>query len=128
MVYEYEQSVIDRVIAQIVACQSLRELDRVLHSPSIGNMGSSDSRLPRGLRFKTRCILNLAIFVDAIRQQGNMDYLRGLIANQLSQFNEVDEMQCLRAILRLVDNINSFRDENLILLEFRRIGGLLRRE
>lgn len=120
---EYARSVVDRVIRQIVACQNLKELDRALHSTSVLNI--SLSTLPRDLRFKVRCILSLGTFIDAIRQQGNIDYVRGLIADQLSQFNEPDEMQCSRAICNLMDNINSFRDENSILLEFRRIGEML---
>lgn len=119
----HTMSVVDRVVRQIIACQSLKELDRALHSTSVLNI--SLSALSRNLRFKVRCILSLGTFIDAIKQQGNMEYVRGLIADQLSQFNEPDEMQCSRAICDLMDNIISFRNENLILLEFRRIGELL---
>lgn len=51
MVYEYEQSVIDRVIAQISTCQSLRELDRVLHAFCL-NRGYRILRQQIAKRFK----------------------------------------------------------------------------
>lgn len=124
MLSPYAISVVDRIINGIVNCHNLRELDEILHSLPVQDI--SLSSLPRDLRFRVRCILGLGMLIDAIKQQGNMDYLRGLIADQLSQFNEPDEMQCSRAICNVMDNINSFRDENSIILEFRRIGELLR--
>lgn len=120
----YTISAVDRIINGILNCHNLRELDEIFHSLPVQDI--SLNTLPRGLRFKVRCILSLGMLTDAIKQQGNMDYLRGLIADQLSQFNEPDEMQCSRAICNVMDNINSFRDENSILLEFRRIGEMMR--
>lgn len=120
----YTLSVVDRIINGILNCHNLRELDEILHSLPVQDI--SLSNLPRDLRFRVRCILSLGMLIDAIKQQGNMDYVRGLIADQLSQFNEHDEMQRSRAIGNVMDNINSFRDENLILLKFRRIGEMLR--
>lgn len=120
----YAMSAVDRIINGILNCRNLRELDEILHSLPVQDI--SLSSLPRDLRFKVRCILSLGMLIDAIKQQGNMDYVRGLIADQLSQFNEPDEIQCSRAICNIMDNIKSLRDENSILLEFRRIGELLR--
>jgi len=119
----YAMSVVDRIINGIVNCHTLRELDEILHSLPVQDILLDT--LPRDLRFKVRCILSLGMLTDVIKKQGNIDYLRGLIANQLSQFNEPDEMQCSRVICNLMDNISSFRDENSIILEFRRIGELL---
>ncbi len=158
--HEEAAMVVDTIIEKMSNCQSIKELHRVIQFFPIKNKEFMDkvlvksgerSKEPviviipdafvRNLKFKAFCIITLAIPIGSIKRRDivNIDYYRGLAADQIDAFNLPDEIQGTKAVYKFMDTVSNMQNdemyrknkvipekyENLILLEIKTLVVLL---